>query len=84
MAVPTLDELRAWFNAMDPAARVCRVMVKDEIRSPHAPLTGAMGGPVIGICGRAAVGIDRLGGKNALVCEAHQPREMWFVRLSDG
>jgi hypothetical protein len=40
-------------------------------------------GTHMGICGRRAVGIDRLGGKNALVCEAHKPaREDWFVRLA--
>lgn len=66
--VPTLDELREWFKALSPEQRVCRVMLRDEIH--------------MGICGRAAVGIDRLGGRNALVCEAHRPREQWFIRLS--
>jgi hypothetical protein len=67
MAVPTLDELKAWFNALDATQRVCRVTARDATH--------------MGICGRAAVGIDRLGGRNALVCEAHKPREEWFIRL---
>ena len=69
--MPSLDELRAWFRALDVHQRVCRTMVKSEI--------------AMGICGREAVGIDRLGGARALVCEAHIPaKPEWFVRLKEG
>jgi hypothetical protein len=74
MAIPTLDELRQWFDRLEPDQRICRVMVRTESYA-H-------------VCGREAVGIDRLGGRNGLVCEQHKPRvygsdqeSQFFVRL---
>lgn len=67
MPIPTMEELLRWFDELDANQRICRVWVKTEA---HAH-----------ICGREAVGLDRLGGSRALVCEGHKPREEWFVRL---
>ncbi len=69
MSVPTLEELRRWFDSLDAHQRVCRVWIRTESYSA--------------MCAREAVGIDRLGGKNALVCEGHKPANAdWFVRLA--
>jgi hypothetical protein len=67
MAVATLDELKQWFNGLEESQRVCRTMTRTEDYSA--------------MCGRAAVGMDRLNGPRGLVCEAHKPQERWFVRL---
>lgn len=68
MPIPKLEELQAWFDGLDEHQRICRVWVRTEAYA-H-------------ICGREAVGIDRLGGGKALVCEGHKPStEANFVRL---
>lgn len=68
MALPTMEELQRWFDGLDEHQRICRQWTRTEAYA-H-------------ICGREAVGIDRLGGKNALVCETHQPSTPEnFVRL---
>ena len=70
MPLPTVEELREWFGRLTAEERVCRTMVKDEIH--------------MGMCARPAVGIDRFGGRNALVCEAHKPPNPDnFVRLKN-
>lgn len=69
MPIPTIEELLGWFHSLADDQRICRTWVRTESYA-H-------------ICARAAVGIDRLGGKNALVCEAHKPlAEASFARLS--
>lgn len=68
MAVATLEELQRWFDGLTEQERVCRVWVRGEVHS--------------GICGRAAVGLDRMTGPRGLVCEAHKPKTRdWFVRF---
>lgn len=68
MAIATLEELRCWFDALSEPQRVCRVWMRGEIHS--------------GICGRAAVGMDRMAGSRGLVCELHKPSTPeWFVRF---
>ncbi len=68
MPLPTMEELLRWFDALYDDQRVCRTWVTTEAYA-H-------------ICARAAVGIDRLGGRYALVCEAHRPStEANFARL---
>lgn len=68
MSVPTIEELLGWFHSLADDQRICRTWVRTESYA-H-------------ICARAAVGIDRLGGKNALVCEAHKPStDANFARL---
>lgn len=69
MTFPSLEQLQTWFDTMDEHQRVCRIMCRTEGYSA--------------ICGRAAIGVDRLGGKSALVCERHVPsREENFIRLA--
>lgn len=65
--VPTLDELRQWFNGLSAEQRICRVMCRTE--------------SCINICGREAVGLDRLGGPRGLVCESHRPEDRFFIPL---
>lgn len=70
MSVPTLEELQRWFDGLDSAQRVCREWIRTESYTA--------------ICGREAVGIDRLQHakhNDGLVCETHKPQERWFVRL---
>lgn len=68
MPLPTIEELLRWFDSLADDQRICRTWVRTESYA-H-------------ICARAAVGIDRQGSKNALVCEAHKPlSEANFARL---
>jgi hypothetical protein len=68
MAVTTLEELQRWFDELSEPQRVCQVWVRGEIHS--------------GICGRTAVGVDRMAGPRGLVCELHKPKTPeWFVRF---
>lgn len=68
MAALTLDELQRWFDALSEPERVCRVWVRNQVHS--------------GICGGAAIGMDRMAGSRGLVCELHKPSTPeWFVRL---
>ena len=70
MPMPTLEELRRWYEGLTEQERVCRVWMRDEIHS--------------GICARSAVGIDRMAGPRGLVCDAHKPANRdWFVRLRE-
>lgn len=68
MATATIEELHRWFAELSEPERVCRTWVRGKIHS--------------GICGRSAVGIDRMAGARGLVCELHKPNTPeWFVRL---
>jgi hypothetical protein len=68
MAITTLEELQGWFDGLTEPERVCRVWVRGKVHS--------------GICGRAAVGMDRMAGPRGLVCDVHKPNTPeWFVRF---
>lgn len=74
MPLQTLEELQRWFDGLDASQRVCRVMVSK--------------GDYVMICGRPAIGIDRLTHgwhRDGLVCDQHKPENPnWFVSLTKG